>query len=79
MIHLGTKTLETERLILRRINENDYIKAYKNWCSHDIVTKYVMWSKHKNELETKELFDNWIKEYEENDTYRWIIECKENN
>ena len=39
MIHLGTKTIETERLILRRINENDYIKAYtvKKGTLPDIV------------------------------------------
>ena len=27
MIHLGTKKLETERLILRKINDTDYAKA----------------------------------------------------
>lgn len=79
MINLGTKTLETDRLILRRINENDYKQAYENWCSHEIVTKYVIWNKHKDELETKELFDRWIKEYEDDTTYKWIIELKENH
>ena len=79
MIHLGTKRLETERLILRKINDTDYAKAYQNWCSHEEVTKYVMWTKHKNELQTKELFDKWIKEYDDNTTYRWIIELKENH
>lgn len=79
MIHLGTKTLETERLILRKINQNDYKQAYANWCSRDAVARYVIWEVHKNESETKELFDNWIKQYEDNDTYRWIIEYKENH
>ena len=79
MKNIGTKTLDTDRLILRRINEHDYKQAYKNWCSHEEVTKYVIWSKHKDELETKELFDNWIKDYESNTTYRWIIELKENH
>ena len=57
----------------------NYVKAYANWCSRDAVARYVVWEKHKNELETKELFDYWIKQYDDNDTYRWIIEYKENH
>ena len=79
MLNLGTKTLETDRLILRRINEEDYKQAYLNWCSSDNVARYVVWEKHKNELETKELFDNWIEEYKDDNTYRWIIEYRETN
>lgn len=41
MKNLGTKTLETERLILRKINENDYKSAFENWCNSDKVEKYV--------------------------------------
>ena len=33
MKFLGTKEIETERLILRKIQPNDYIVAYKEWCS----------------------------------------------
>ena len=79
MKNLGTKTLETERLILRRINELDYKQAYTNWCSSYEVSKYVIWNVHKDELETKELFNNWIKEYDDDNTYKWIIELKENH
>lgn len=28
----NTKTLETNRLILRKFNENDYIKMFDNWA-----------------------------------------------
>lgn len=76
MKNLGTKKLETERLILRKINENDYKMAFINWCSSDKVEKYVMWNKHKDQLETKELYDKWIIDYDDV-TYRWIIELKE--
>ena len=37
----NTKTLETERLILRKFNENDYVGMYENWASDENVTKYV--------------------------------------
>lgn len=76
MKFLGTKQLETKRLILRKINENDYKEAFKNWCNSDKVDKYVMWTKHLNEEETKNIYKKWIEEYDEK-TYRWIIELKE--
>lgn len=77
MKNLGTKKLETERLILRKINKNDYKKAFKNWCNSEKVERYVTWKKHKDELETKELYDIWVSEYDDT-TYRWIIELKSN-
>ena len=33
MNNIGTIQLETERLILRRFNENDYKGMYDNWAS----------------------------------------------
>lgn len=72
-----TKTLYTERLILRKINSEDYKQAYKNWCSDIDVCKYTTWDIHQNELFTKELFDRWISEYQNDETYRWIIELKD--
>lgn len=78
MKNLGTKTLETERLILRKINENDYKSAFENWCNSDKVEKYVTWNKHRDPLETKDLYDKWILGYDDT-TYRWIIELKSNN
>ena len=62
MKFLGTKQLETKRLILRKINENDYKEAFKNWCNSDKVDKYVMWTKHLNEEETKNIYKKWIGE-----------------
>ena len=76
---IGTKEIETERLILRRLRIEDAEKAYLNWCSSDNVSKYVTWNKHKDVEETKELFNIWSKEYEKNDTFRWIVEVKENH
>ena len=60
MKYLGTKTLETKRLILRKVHETDYKDAFKNWCNSENVAKYVIWNKHKNEEETKILYTKWI-------------------
>ena len=33
MKHCGTKTIETERLILRRLTEDDAEAMFRNWAS----------------------------------------------
>ena len=63
MKHIGTKELETERLLLRKITVNDADFMYKNWASDDIVTKYVTWTTHQSVEDTKELLRMWEKEY----------------
>lgn len=42
MKFIGTKDLETERLILRRIKLDDAYIAYDNWCNSCEVDKYVL-------------------------------------
>lgn len=42
----GTVMLTTPRLILRRFEENDAEAMYRNWASHNIVTKYLTWPTH---------------------------------
>jgi len=76
MKYIGTKELETERLILRKLTANDYADAYINWCSSEEVSKYVLWSKHKDPIFTKMLYEAWENEYEDLKTYRWIVELK---
>ena len=78
MKFIGTKTLETERLILRKVTAADAIKAYQNWCSNDNVARYVAWEKHKNVDETQKLYSLWEEEYQDPKTFRWIVELKDN-
>lgn len=74
----NTKQLETDRLILRKFNNNDYIKMYENWASDESVTKYVSFEPHKDYEETKQIVNEWIKEYD-NGSYNWVIELKDNH
>ena len=74
----NTKTLETERLILRKFNENDYVKMYENWASDDNVTKYVSFKPHEDYEETKQIVSEWINDYN-NGSYNWVVELKENH
>lgn len=78
MKFIGTKILETERLILRKIKLEDSYIAFENWCNRDNVDKYVLWKKHENVEVTLNQYSKWIEDYEDLKTYRWIVELKEN-
>ncbi len=43
MKHIGTQSIETDRLVLRRFQDNDAQNMYENWASSDDVTKYLTW------------------------------------
>lgn len=75
--HIGTTQIETERLILRRFKADDAEPMFKNWASHDLVTKYVTWFAHKTIDETKQIVAGWVKEYEQTNRYQWAIVLKQ--
>lgn len=77
MEHKGTKRIETERLILRRCRADDAEAAFRNWMSDDKVTKYLSWQTHKDIETTRSSLANWLKNYERDDFYQWMIEFKE--
>ena len=74
---IGTKEIETNRLILRRVTVKDYEIAFNNWCSNPNVSRYTLWDTHKDSDYTKKLFEMWVNEYNYNDTFRWIVELKD--
>lgn len=78
MNNIRTIQLETERLILRRFNENDYKGMYDNWASDLETNKYVSYKPHQNYEETKQIINDWISEYE-NGWMNWVVELKENH
>lgn len=46
MQHQGTKKLETDRLLLRRMVTEDAEEMYHNWACEDAVTKFLTWPTH---------------------------------
>ena len=78
MKHLGTVTLETERLILRRYVPDDAEDAFKNWTNSETVTKYLTWSPHGTLDVTRGYIQYCIDGYKNADNYNWVIEYKEN-
>ncbi|MDV4150163.1 GNAT family N-acetyltransferase [Clostridium sp. AL.422] len=75
---LGTITLETERLILRKFKMEDAEAMYKNWASDSEVTKFLTWPAHSSVDVTKIILEDWISNYKNDDFYNWAIILKEN-
>lgn len=76
MNDLGTKTLFTKRLILRKFKYTDADGMYNNWATDPECCKFLGWNVHKNIEETKSIIQSWINEYE-NGNYNWIVELKD--
>lgn len=76
MKHLGTLSLETDRLLLRPLKPDDAKAMYTNWATDKEVARYVTWAPHANLAETQELMAFWASQYDRPDFYTWGIELK---
>ena len=77
LIHKGTQTIETPRLILRKAIYEDAGPMFRNWASDPEGTKYLTWPPHESVDTTKAIVAGWVKEYHRNDYYHWMIVLKE--
>ena len=77
MRHKGTRTLETERLLLRRWRTEDAEAAFENWMNDPEVTKYLTWKPHGEIAVTRLLLEAWAEEAEQENCYHWAIVLKE--
>ena len=73
MKHLGTKVLETDRLILRPFRMEDARAMYDNWASDPEVTKFLSWSAYSSIEDACAILKIWLKSYERPDFYQWAI------
>ncbi len=78
MIDLGTKTLETERLILRRFESDDIEELFYNgYITDEVMAENLSWSPCKTIDEQAKIINSWIEQYEKKDFYKWLIETKD--
>ncbi len=77
MTHLGTKTIETNRLILRCFISEDAQAMYENWSSDPEVTKFLTWPTHSSVEVSQWVLSDWISHYLEPDFYQWAIVPKD--
>ncbi len=64
MKHVGTKTIETTRLTLRRLELTDAEMMFSNWTSDDKVTRFLRWDAHKTINDTKNMIQQWVNNYQ---------------
>ena len=69
--------IETKRLILRKLGEEDAKMIFDGWANDEEVTKYLTWHPHENIKVTEDILAGWIKDYEEEGCYRYGIELKD--
>ena len=77
MNHLGTKTLETERLILRKTIDSDAEPMFENWANDERVTKYLTWQPYENANQLRDSYHQYLMESQKkSDFYDWKIVLK---
>lgn len=73
MEHKGTCRLETERLILRRFEEDDLDAMYRNWCGDDRTTRYLTWPTYASIDDGRAPLAQWLASYDDPAFYQWAI------
>lgn len=77
MKHLGTKPMETPRLVLRPFVREDAQAMFDNWASDPAVTKFLSWPTYRNVEDAHSILNIWLESYGKPDFYQWAIVLKE--
>lgn len=75
--HCGTRTIETERLLLRRFVIEDADAMFRNWASDKEVTRFLTWPAYSSADTAIQVLNEWDASYEKPDFYQWAIVLKE--
>ncbi|MGE7766272.1 GNAT family N-acetyltransferase [Peribacillus sp. NPDC096540] len=70
-------TLETERLVMRKITMKDADDMYA-YASNSEVSRFVTWEPHRSLSDTKDFIQFVLQNYEDNKLAPWGIEHKDN-
>ena len=73
LAHIGTNTIETERLILRRFEYTDDDAMLKYWIADEKVQSLYSEPVYTTKEAVNELLEKVIRSYEKSDYYRWAI------
>lgn len=79
MIHKGTQTIETKRLILRAFTPDDAEAAFENWMSDPKVTKFLRWKTHADISDSRKIVNEWVSRSADPEFYQWAIVPKDVN
>ena len=73
LTHIGTDTIETERLILRKFKISDDEAMLKYWIADEKIQSLYSEPVYTTKAEVDELLEKYINSYQKNDYYRWVI------
>lgn len=76
--HIGTQTIETERLILRRFEYTDSEAMLQYWVSDEKIQSMYAEPVYTTHEEVNGLLKKYIDAYAQLDYYRWAVILKEN-
>lgn len=79
MIHKGTQTIETKRLILRAFTPDDGRAAFENWMSDPKVTEFLRWKTHTDISDSRKIVNEWASGSADPEFYQWAIVPKDVN
>lgn len=71
--NVGTHSIDTQRLLLRRFEYSDNASMRKYWVSDKNVQSMYREPVYTTESEVNELLDRYIGSYQNEDYYRWAI------
>lgn len=74
MNHVGTRSITTPRLVLRRFTMDDVQSMYDGWASDPEATFYLGWDTHPDVEVTRTVIQTWIEQYVHDGCYNWAIE-----
>lgn len=77
MNHVGTQTIETERLILRRFTVDDAPVMFRNWANDPKVTEHLIWPAYTDAHGVEEYLRSVAEQYDNPKFYEWAIVLKE--
>ena len=77
LTHIGTESITTERLVLRKFRYDDADKMLEYWISDSKIQSLYSEPVYETKEEVKELLGKYIDSYEKKDYYRWAITLKE--
>lgn len=78
LTHIGTQTIETERLILRRFEYSDDDAMLRYWIADEKIQSMYSEPVYTTKEAVHELLEKYISSYEKPDYYRWAVTDKEN-
>ena len=76
-MELETKTLETERLILRQFQIEDVPAVFETWASDPEATRYMSWPTHQSMKDTENYIEFTREMYEKKTGCDWAITLKD--